>query len=164
MTATDTTPSLESSTRRVKLARVTGVTGVTGVAGLVMLVVVMGSLPANIYASFTSDPDQTVTSLRSIDDAFDAFNSFAIAAGLIATLWFALGLALLLSAIRRLRGHRPPGGALRVGLRQRVLLEQLGRKWRALALRGPDHLVGQVAATWLVAGRSSPTSPGWGWA
>lgn len=192
MAVTDTTPSLDSSTRRVKLARVTGV---TGVAGLVMLPAPMGSSLANIYASFTSDPDQTVTFFRSIDDAFDVFSSSANAAGLTATLWFALGLALLLSAIRRpaalaldlarrrrsgqcdvgpnrvvgrggvsLRRHRSLGGALRVRLRQHVVLEQLGRNRRALALRGPDHLVGQVAASWWVAGRSSPTSPGWGWA
>lgn len=192
MAATATTPSLDSSTRRVKLARVTGL---TGVAGLVMLVVVVVSSLANIYASFTSDPDQTVTSFRSIDDAFDAFSSLAIAAGLMATLWFALGLALLVSAIRRpaalaldlprrrrsgqcdvgpnrvvgrggvsLRRHRSPGSALRVRLRQHVVLEQLGRNRRAQALRGPDHLVGQVAASWRVAGRSSPTTPGWGWA
>ena len=187
MAVTDTTPSLDSSTRRVKLARV------TGVAGLVMLVVPRGSSLANIYASITSDPDQTVTFFRSVADAFDAFSSSAIAAGLMATLWFALGLALLLSAIRRpaalalhlarrhrsgqcdvgpsrvvgrggvsLRRHRSLGGALRVRLRQHVVLEQLGRNRRALALRGPDHLVGQVAASWWVAGRSSVAGLGLG--
>jgi uncharacterized membrane protein len=92
MAITDTTRSLDSSTERLTLARV------TGVAGLVTLVVVLGSSLANNYQSapFSSDADETVTFFRSIDDTFGAFSSFATAVGLIAMLWFALGLALLL--------------------------------------------------------------------
>lgn len=121
MAATDTTPSLDSSTQRVKLARV------TGVAGLVILVVVMGSSLANIYrgASFTSGPDQTVMFFRSIDNAF---SSFAIAVGLIATLWFALGLAPLLPAVRR-------PAALALGLPRRRRSGQCDV--------GPNRLVGR---------------------
>ena len=88
---TDIPDAVDSTHQRTTLARI------TGLAGLVTLVVVLGSSLANYQsASFTSDADETVTFFRSIDDAFGAFSSFATAVGLIAMLWFALGLALLL--------------------------------------------------------------------
>jgi hypothetical protein len=82
----------DSRTQRRTLARVTGAAGIT------TLVVVLGTSLANGYqnAAFTSDAEQTVAFFRSIDDAFGAISSFLTAVGLIAMLWFAIGLALLL--------------------------------------------------------------------
>jgi hypothetical protein len=82
----------DSRTQRRTLARVTGAAGIT------TLVVVLGTSLANGYqsAAFTSDAEQAVAFFRSIDDGFGAISSFLTAVGLIALLWFAIGLALLL--------------------------------------------------------------------
>ena len=89
---TDTTYAVTADRQRRNLARI------TGVAGLVTLVVVLGTSLANDYQSapFDSDAEESVAFFRTLDDSFGAFSSFATAVGLIAMLWFTLGLALLL--------------------------------------------------------------------
>lgn len=73
---------------------------VTGACGILTIVAVLGTSVANGYQSapFTSDADQVVAFFRSIADPLGALSSFVTAVGLIAMLWFALGLALLLRA------------------------------------------------------------------
>ncbi len=89
---TETTPALETDQQRRCLARI------TGSAGLVTLVVVLGASLVNDYqsAAMDSSADEAVAFFRSLDDSLGAISSFATAVGLIAMLWFALGLALLL--------------------------------------------------------------------
>jgi hypothetical protein len=89
---TDAAYTATSTQQRRKLARI------TGTAGLVTLVVVLGTSLANDYqsAAMDSDANETVAFFRSLDDTFGAISSFATAVGLIAMLWFSLGLALLL--------------------------------------------------------------------
>jgi hypothetical protein len=117
-----------------RLARVTAACGVT------TLVLVLGASLANNYQSvpFTSDTDQIVTFFRSIDDTLGAASSFATAVGLIAMLWFTLGLALLL---------RPYDGEL---------------PWRAVFLAGAgvvSVVSGQIAAWDAAAYRSADLDP-----
>ena len=128
---TDTPQSLGSTSQRRTLARV------TGGAGLITLVVVLGASLANNYqsASFTSDADQTVTFFRSIDDAFGAFSSFATAVGLIAMLWFALGLALLL---RRYDGPLPWRSTFLAGAGVVSVVSGQIASWDAAAYRSDD--------------------------
>ncbi len=97
---TDPAYAVVSTHQRRKLARI------TGVAGLVTLVVVLGTSLANDYqsAAIDSDAGEAVEFFRSLDDTFGALGSFATAVGLIAMLWFTLGLALLL---RRYEGELP---------------------------------------------------------
>jgi hypothetical protein len=97
---TDSTYTVASTQQRRNLARI------TGAAGLVTLVVVLGSSLANDYqsAAIDSSANETVAFFRSLDDSFGAVSSFATAVGLIAMLWFTLGLALLL---RRYEGDLP---------------------------------------------------------
>jgi hypothetical protein len=97
---TDAAYAVEPSHQRRNLARI------TGVSGLVTIVVVLGSSLANDYqsAAFDSSAEETVAFFRSLDDSFGAISSFATAVGLIAMLWFTLGLALLL---RRYEGDLP---------------------------------------------------------
>ncbi len=87
-----TVPTLESVEARRNLARI------TGSAGLVTLLVVLGASFANDYQSAPMDStaDEAVAFFRSLDDSLGAISSFATAVGLIAMLWFSLGLALLL--------------------------------------------------------------------
>lgn len=123
---THLTYAVASTQHRRNLARS------TGAAGLFTLVVVLGSSLANDYQSAATDSnaDETVASFRSLDDAFGAFSSFATAVGLIAMLWFTLGLALLL---RRYDGELP---------------------WRSVFLAGAgvvSVVAGQIA-TWEAAG------------
>jgi hypothetical protein len=131
MAITDTTRSLDSATQRLTLARV------TGVAGLVTLVVVLGSSLANDYqsASFASDADETVTFFRSIDDTFGAFSSFATAVGLIAMMWFALGLGMLLM---RYDGPLPWRSAFLAGAGVVSVVSGQIASWDAAAYRSGD--------------------------
>jgi hypothetical protein len=131
MTTTDTTQSLDSSTQRRTLARV------TGVAGLTTLVVVLGASLINDYqsASFTSDADEAVSFFRSIDDSLGAFSSFATAVGLIAMLWFAIGLALLL---RRYEGELPWRSAFLAGAGVISVVTGQIASWDAAAYRSGD--------------------------
>ena len=131
MVTTDTAQSLDSSTQRLTLARV------TGVAGLVTLVVVLGSSLANDYQSSPSgsDADETVSFFRSIDDTLGAFSSFATAVGLIAMLWFALGLALLL---RQYDGPLPWRSTFLAGAGVISVVSGQIASWDAAAYRSDD--------------------------
>ena len=70
----------------------------TAVCGVATLVLVLGASMVNNYdgVPFTSESPQIVSFFRSIDDTMGAASSFATAVGLIAMLWYTLGLALLL--------------------------------------------------------------------
>jgi len=83
---------VEPTTTHRTLARI------TGVCGLTTLVLVLGASLANDYQgiAFTADAAETVTFFRSLDDSVGATSSFLTAVGLVAMLWFTLGLALLL--------------------------------------------------------------------
>ena len=84
--------SVLPSTARRTLTRVTSICGIT------TLVLVLGASFANNFQGvpFTSDAAEIVTFFQSIDDTFGAASSFLTAVGLIAMLWFTLGLALVL--------------------------------------------------------------------
>jgi hypothetical protein len=96
----DTSPTVESDQLRRNLARI------TGAAGLFTVVVVVGGSFANDYQSAAIDmpANETVAFFRSLDDSLGMITSFATAVGLIAMLWFSLGLAMLL---RRYEGELP---------------------------------------------------------
>jgi len=110
---------------------------VTGAAGITTLVVVVGTSLANDYqsAAFTSDAEQTVAFFRSIDDAFGALSSFLTAVGLIAMLWFAIGLALLL---RRYDGDPPWRSAFLAGAGVVSVVSGQIASWDAAAFRSQD--------------------------
>jgi uncharacterized membrane protein len=128
---TDRPGAVDATDARTTLARV------TGVAGLVTLVVVLGASLADNYqsASFTSDADETVRFFRSIDDTFGAFSSFATAVGLIAMLWFALGLALLL---RQYDGPLPWRSTFLAGAGVVSVVSGQIASWDAAAFRSQD--------------------------
>jgi hypothetical protein len=71
---------------------------VTGAAGLVTLVAVVGTSIADGYQnqSMTEASPAIVAFFRSIDDRLGWLTSFTTSVGLIACLWFAVGLALTL--------------------------------------------------------------------
>ena len=71
---------------------------VTGACGLTTLVLVLGASMVNNYQGipFTADSAEIVDFFRSIDDGVGAASSFVTTVGLIAMLWFSLGVALLL--------------------------------------------------------------------
>src|SRR5689334_17939891 len=79
---------------------------VTGAAGLATWVLVLGASMVNNHqgVAFTSDAAQIVRFFGSIDDTLGSVSSFATAVGLIAMLWFTLGLAMVL---RRYDGDPP---------------------------------------------------------
>jgi hypothetical protein len=110
---------------------------VTGAAGITTPVVVLGTSLANDYqsAAFTSDAEQTVAFFRSIDDAFGALSSFLTAVGLIAMLWFAIGLALLL---RRYDGDTPWRSAFLAGAGVVSVVSGQIASWDAAAFRSQD--------------------------
>ena len=110
---------------------------VTGAAGITTLVVVLGTSLANDYqsAAFTSDAEQTVAFFRSIDDAFGALSSFLTAVGLIAMLWFTIGLALLL---RRYDGDPPWRSAFLAGAGVVSVVSGQIASWDAAAFRSQD--------------------------
>jgi hypothetical protein len=133
MTQTDTNmiQTASSSSERRTLARI------TGAAGLFTLVAVLGTSLANDYqsTSFDSDPGETVVFFRTLDDSFGAFSSFATAGGLIAMLWFSLGLALLL---RRYEGELPWRSVFLAGAgATSVVTGQIGA-WDAAVFRSDD--------------------------
>src|SRR5438034_1238614 len=107
---------------------------ITGACGLITVVVVLGSSLANNYqsASMTSNADETVRFFRSIDDTFGQFSSFATAVGLIAMLWFSLGLALLL---RRYDGPLPWRSAFLAGAGVISVVSGQIASWDAAAYR-----------------------------
>lgn len=122
---------VEKLTQRKSLARI------TGAAGLATLVIVLGTSLANDYQSapFDADADETVTFFRSLDDAFGAFSSFATAVGLIAMLWFTLGLALLL---RRYEGELPWRSVFLAGSGVVSVVSGQIASWDAAAYRSDD--------------------------
>jgi hypothetical protein len=128
---TDPAYAVKPLQQRRNLARI------TGAAGLVSLVVVLGTSLANDYQSapFDSSAGEAVEFFRSIDDAFGAFSSFATAVGLIAMLWFTLGLALLL---RRYEGELPWRSAFLAGAGVVSVVSGQIASWDAAAYRSDD--------------------------
>lgn len=128
---TETPDSVDTTHQRRTLARI------TGAAGLATIVVVLGTSLANDYqsASVTSNADETVTFFQSIDDSFGAFSSFATAVGLIAMLWFSLGLALLL---RRYDGDLPWRSTFLAGAGVISVVSGQIASWDAAAYRSDD--------------------------
>jgi hypothetical protein len=110
---------------------------ITGAAGLITVVVVVGSSLANNYqsAAFNSNANETVAFFRSIDDTFGQLSSFATAVGLIAMLWFALGLALLL---RRYDGPLPWRSIFLAGAGVVSVVSGQIASWGAAAYRSGD--------------------------
>jgi hypothetical protein len=126
-----TQQSSDTRTQRLTLARITGAAGIT------TLVVVLGTSLANGYQSapFTSDAQQTVAFFRSIDNTFGHLSSFLTAVGLIALLWFAIGLALLL---RRYDGEVPWRSAFLAGAGVVSVVSGQIASWDAAAFRSQD--------------------------
>lgn len=122
---------LDSRTQRRMLARITGAAGVT------TLVVVLGSSLVNNYQGipFTSDAGQTVEFFRSIDDTVGAVSSYLTSVGLIAMLWFAIGLALLL---RRYEGELPWRSAFLASAGVVSVVSGQIAAWDAAAYRSED--------------------------
>jgi hypothetical protein len=113
---------------------------VTGAAGLVTLVAVVGTSLVNGYQnqSMTEATPAIVSFFRSLDDGAGWLTSYATSVGLIACLWFAVGLALIL------RRH------------------ERGVPWRSafLAAAGVTGVVsGQIASWDAAAFRSSTIDP-----
>lgn len=127
----DSTYAAASTQQRRNLARI------TGAAGLVTLVVVLGTSLANDYqsAAMDSDADETVAFFRSLDDTFGAMSSFATAVGLIAMLWFTLGLALLL---RRYDGELPWRSVFLAGAGVVSVVSGQIASWDAASYRSED--------------------------
>jgi hypothetical protein len=123
-------PGVASDTRRT-LARVTAWAGIT------TLVLVLGASMVNDYQSvpFTSDSDQIVTFFRSIDDTLGAASAFLTAVGLIAMLWFTLGLALLL---RPYDGDLPWRSVFLAGAGVVSVVSGQIASWDAAAYRSDD--------------------------
>jgi hypothetical protein len=128
---TEAAYAVDSARQRRNLARI------TGTAGLVTLVVVLGASLANDYqsAAIDSSADEAVAFFRSIDDPFGAFSSFATAVGLIAMLWFTLGLALLL---RRYEGELPWRSVFLAGAGVVSVVSGQIASWDAAAYRSDD--------------------------
>lgn len=121
----------DPATQRRTLARVTGGAGITA------LVVVIGTSLANDYpsAEFTSDAAQAATFFRSLDDSFGALSAFLTSVGLIALLWFAIGLALLL---RRYDGELPWRSAFLAGAGVLSVVPGQIATWDAAVFRSDD--------------------------
>jgi hypothetical protein len=121
----------DSRTTRRTLARVTGVAGIT------TLVVVLGTSLANGFqnAPFTANTAEAVAFFKSIDDAFGALSSFLTAIGLIAMLWFTVGLALLL---RRYDGEIPWRSAFLASAGVVSVVSGQIASWDAAAYRSQD--------------------------
>ena len=128
---TDSTHTVASTQQRRNLARI------TGAAGLVTLVVVLGTSLANDYQSapMDSSANETVAFFRSLDDTFGAVSSFLTAVGLIAMLWFTLGLALLL---RRYEGELPWRSVFLAGAGGVSVVSGQIASWDAAVYRSAD--------------------------
>lgn len=124
-------PTIASTQQRRNLARI------TGGAGLVTLVLVLGSSFANNYQSapFDSSANEAVAFFRSLDDSFGAISSFATSVGLIALLWFTLGLALLL---RRYEGELPWRSVFLAGAGVVSVISGQIASWDAAVYRSDD--------------------------
>ena len=128
---TEPTYAAASTRQRRNLARI------TGAAGLVTLVVVLGASLANDYqnAPAGGDADEVVAFFRSLDDSFGAVSSFATSVGLIAMLWFTLGLALLL---RRYEGELPWRSVFLAGAGVVSVVSGQIASWDAAVFRSDD--------------------------
>jgi hypothetical protein len=128
---TDAAHAVQPSQQRRTLARI------TGAAGLVTLVVVLGSSLANDYqsAAFDSSAEESVAFFRSLDDSFGAISSFATSVGLIAMLWFTLGLGLLL---RRYEGELPWRSVFLAGAGVVSVVSGQIASWDAAVYRSDD--------------------------
>jgi len=128
---TDPAYAVASNRQRRSLARI------TGTAGLITVVAVLGSSLANDYqsAAFDSDAGETVAFFRSLDDTLGAVSSFATSVGLIAMLWFTLGLALLL---RRYEGELPWRSVFLAGAGVVSVVSGQIASWDAAAYRSDD--------------------------
>ena len=128
---TDSTHTVASTQQRRNLAQI------TGAAGLVTLVVVLGTSLANDYqsAAIDSNANETVAFFRSLDDTFGAISSFLTAVGLIAMLWFTLGLALLL---RRYEGELPWRSVFLAGAGVVSVVSGQIASWDAAVYRSDD--------------------------
>ena len=112
-------------------------TRITGIAGLVTIVVVLGASLANNYQSAAIDmnANETVAFFRSLDDSLGRSSSFATAVGLIAMLWFGLGLALLL---RQYEGELPWRSAFLAGAGVVSVVSGQIASWDAAVFRSGD--------------------------
>jgi hypothetical protein len=133
MTHTDTNPlqTAGSSSERRTLARI------TGAAGLFTVVAVLGTSLANNYqgTAFDDDTGEIVAFFRTLDDTFGAFSAWATSVGLIAMLWFSIGLAMLL---RRYDGEYPWRSAFLASAGVvSVVTGQIG-SWDAAVIRSGD--------------------------
>lgn len=110
---------------------------ITGACGVVTLATVLGTSLANGYqsASFTSDADEAVAFFRSIDDRLGALSAFVTAVGLVAMLWFTLGLALLL---RQYEGSMPWRSTFLAGAGVVSVVSGQIASWDAAAFRSDD--------------------------
>lgn len=110
---------------------------VTGAAGITTLVVVLGSSLANNYqgAPFTSDAQQALAFFGTLDDSFGAASSFLTSVGLIALLWFGIGLALLL---RPFDGEPPWRSAFLAGAGVVAVVSGQIASWDAAVYRSDD--------------------------
>jgi hypothetical protein len=127
----------EPTTTSTALARI------TGACGLTTLVLVLGASLANDYQgiAFTAEADETVTFFRSLDDSVGATSSFLTTIGLVAMLWFTLGLALLL---RRYDDNPPWRTTFLAGAGVVSVVSGQIASWDAAAYRS-DDLDPQVA-------------------
>jgi hypothetical protein len=112
-------------------------TRITGIAGLVTIAVVLGASLANNYQSAAIDmsADESVAFSRSLDDSLGWGSSFATAVGLIAMLWFSLGLALLL---RRYEGELPWRSVFLAGAGVVSVVSGQIASWDAAVFRSKD--------------------------
>jgi len=116
---------------------------VTGAAGITTLVVVLGSSLANNYqgAPFTSDAEEALAFFRTLNDSFGAASSFLTSVGLIALLWFGIGLALLLRPFDR---EPPWRSAFLAGAGVVAVVSGQIASWDAAVYRA-DNLDPQIA-------------------
>lgn len=127
----------DPSAQRRNLARI------TGAAGIIAFGVVLGTSLANGYqsAEFTSDAEQVTSFFRSLDDWFGAFSAFLTSIGLIAMMWFAIGLALLL---RRYDSELPWRSSFLAGAGILSVVSGQIASWDAAVFRS-DEIDPQVA-------------------
>jgi hypothetical protein len=131
MTQTASPSRAHHATDRATLARI------TGAAGIVVLVAVLGTSIANNYqnAAFDSTTAEAVAFFQSLDDTVGRVSAFATSVGLIALLWFSLGLAMLL---RRYEGELPWRSVFLAGAGvTSVVTGQIG-SWDAAVFRSED--------------------------
>lgn len=122
---------IETTSTRQTLARI------TGACGIGTLVLVLGGSLVNNFQGipFTAESAEILTFFRSLDDSVGAVSSFLTAVGLIALLWFTLGLALLL---RRYDDDPPWRTAFLAGAGVVSVVSGQIAAWDAAAYRSDD--------------------------